>query len=103
MEGQMTSGRRDGDRRVTTYEFARFYFLAIQGPFHYVPSCGSYTRCLRDLPIAEHPVRLRWHCQLIDKIPNKWVKHLTIDLLTPCVLGHERQGKSQKIGYLPLS
>jgi hypothetical protein len=27
----MTSGRRDGDRRVTTYEFARFYFLAIQG------------------------------------------------------------------------
>jgi transposase len=43
------------------------------------------------------------HCQLIEKIPNKWVKHLTIDLLTPCILAHECQGKSQEIGYLPLT
>jgi hypothetical protein len=43
------------------------------------------------------------HCQLIDKIPNKWVKHLTIDLLTPCIVVHKRQGKSQEIGYLLLS
>jgi hypothetical protein len=43
------------------------------------------------------------HCQLIEKIPNKWVKHLTTDLLTPCILVHECQGKSQEIGYLSLS
>ena len=43
------------------------------------------------------------HCQLIDKIPNKWAKYLTIDLLTPCILVHECQGKSQEIRYLPLS
>ena len=43
------------------------------------------------------------HCQLIEKTPNKWVKHLTADLLTPCILVHECQGKSQEIGYLPLS
>ena len=43
------------------------------------------------------------HCQLIEKIPNKWVKHLTAALLTPCILVYECQGKSQEIGYLPLS
>ena len=38
------------------------------------------------------------HCQLIEKIPNTWVKHVTTALLTPCILVHERQGKSQEIG-----
>ena len=31
MEGQITSGRQNGGRRVTAYELACFYFLAIQG------------------------------------------------------------------------
>jgi len=48
-------------------------------------------------------VVVKGHCQLIEKIPNKWVKYLTTDLLTPCILVHECQGKSQEIGYLPLS
>ncbi len=43
------------------------------------------------------------HCQLIETIPNKWLKHLLTDLLTPCNVVHECQGKSQEIGYLPLS
>src|SRR5215475_11748502 len=34
------------------------------------------------------------HCQLIEKIPNKWGKYLTTDLLTPCIFVHECQGKS---------
>jgi hypothetical protein len=46
---------------------------------------------------------LQWHCQLIETIPNKWLKHLVADLLTPCNGVHECQGKSQEIGYLPLS
>ena len=50
--------------------------------------------------LQQHLLR---HCQLIEKIPNKWVKHLTADLLTPCIFVHECQGKSQEIGYLPLS
>jgi hypothetical protein len=43
------------------------------------------------------------HCQLIEKTPNKGVKYLTADLLTPCIFVHGCQGKSQEIGYLPLS
>ena len=38
------------------------------------------------------------HCQLIEKIPNKWLKHWTTDLLTPCIVVRECQGKSQEIG-----
>src|SRR5262249_40601409 len=41
---------------------------------------------------------LGWHCQLIEKISNKWVKYLTTTLLTPCNLVHECQGKSQESG-----
>jgi predicted ATPase len=55
------------------------------------------------LLVTYRPEYQHGHCQLIEKIPNKWVKHLTIDLLTPCILAHECQGKSQEIGYLPLT
>src|SRR5215467_7701503 len=76
-------------------------FLNILRSFR--PQCMSHRkRVARSINTTVHP----WdasggHCQLIDKIPNKWVKHLTIDLLTPCILVHERQVKSQEIAHSP--
>ena len=43
------------------------------------------------------------HCQVNEKIPDKLVKYLTANLLTPCILVHGRQGKFQEIGCPPLS
>jgi hypothetical protein len=42
-------------------------------------------------------------CQLNEKIPEKLVKYLTTDILTPCVLARQCQGKFQEIAYPPLS
>ena len=92
--------------RAAMRVFYAFWQVAeLAAGYRYTTHAQEYTTLPNTLRATAlgFPAPSDWHRQLIEKIPNKWVKYLTTDLLTPCILVHECQGKSQEIGYLPLS